>query len=134
LKVIDSSGWIEYFGDGPRAKSYAAYLTDLTQVITPVIVLYEVYRWLKRQRTEREAREAAARLVETQVVAVSSSLALLAADLSLGYRLTMADALIYATSVSNAAELVTSDAHFESLPGVIFLGKPKPDAGPAASG
>jgi predicted nucleic acid-binding protein len=134
LKVIDSSGWIEYFADGPRAKAYAAHLSDLTQIITPVIVVYEVYRSLKRQRGEEEALDAVAQLAETQLVAVSSSLALNAANLSLAYGLAMADALIYAAALSNDAELVTSDADFASLPGVTYIAKsgPEPEAGPPA--
>jgi predicted nucleic acid-binding protein len=134
LKVVDSSGWIEYFADGPRADTYAAHLADLTQIITPVIVVYEVYRWLRRQRGDEEAQEAVAQLAETQVVAVSSSLALAAADLSLAHGLAMADALIYAAARSNDAELITSDADFASLPGVTYLARPDLGSAPPAPG
>ena len=44
MVVVDSSGWIEYFTDGHKASAYARYLKDLGKVITPVIVLYEVYK------------------------------------------------------------------------------------------
>jgi predicted nucleic acid-binding protein len=33
----------------------------------------------------------------------------------------MADAIIYATAQHHNAQLVTSDAHFANLPGVVFL-------------
>jgi predicted nucleic acid-binding protein len=46
--------------------------------------------------------------------------------------LKIVDSLIYATAVSMAAELITSDADFASLPGVTYLAKPKP--GPPAPG
>jgi predicted nucleic acid-binding protein len=132
LKVVDSSGWLELFADGPLAESYAAHLADLAQVSTPVIVLYEVYRWLKRERGDEEALIAAAQIAKTQVVPVTITLALTAADLGLEHGLPMAGSLVYATAVSMGAELITSDADFASLPGVIYLAKPKP--GPPTPG
>lgn len=129
MKVVDSSGWLEFFADGPLAESYATHLADLGQVLTPAIVLYEVYRRLKRERGDEGALIAVAQLAKTQVVPVTVTLALTAADLGLEHGLPMADSLIYATAVAAGAELVTSDADFASLPGVIYLPKPKP--GPA---
>jgi hypothetical protein len=37
LKVVDSSGWLEFFADGPLAEAYAVHLADLAQVVTPAI-------------------------------------------------------------------------------------------------
>ena len=39
--VVDSSGWIEFFTDGPLADQYASRLRKLTAVVTPVIVTRE---------------------------------------------------------------------------------------------
>ena len=132
MKAVDSSGWLEFFADGPLAESYATHLADLEQVLTPAIVLYEVYRWLKRERGDEEALIAAAQIAKTQVVPITVTLALTAADLGLEHAMPMADSLIYATAVSMGAELITSDADFASLPGVVYLAKPKP--GPPSPG
>jgi predicted nucleic acid-binding protein len=123
LKVVDSSGWLEFLTDGPLAESYGEHLADLGEVLTPAIVLYEVYKWIKRERTEEEALTVAAQIEKTRVVPVTPALALTAADLSLERRLAMADALVYATAVLHDAELITSDADFAALPRVTYLGK-----------
>ena len=54
---------------------------------------------------------------------LSTSIVLLAADLSLAHQLSFADAIIYATAQFSQAELITSDSHFEDLPGVTFFNK-----------
>lgn len=57
--LVDSSGWIEFFTGGSQAARYAPYLTEPSQVITPTVVVYEVYKIIKRERTEEEALLAA---------------------------------------------------------------------------
>lgn len=47
----------------------------------------------------------------------------MAADLSLFHKLAFADAVIYASARKYDVELVTSDNHFEGLPGVSYLQK-----------
>ena len=121
MRLVDSSGWLHFFTDGARADDYAKALAKPGEVITPTIVLYEVYRWIKRQRTEEEALLAAAQIQKTRVVPLSETIALTAADLGLDRGLAMADAIVYATALLNDAPLLTSDADFESLPSVEFL-------------
>lgn len=123
--VVDSSGWVEFFTDGPLAAQYAAKLRTLSTVLTPVIVLYEVYKRLKRDLSEDEAVIAISAMQRAQVVPITSELALTAADLSLEHELAMADAIILATARLYHAELITSDRDFEAVPGVTFLPKPK---------
>jgi hypothetical protein len=36
LKVVDLSGWLEFFTDGPLAELYVEHLADLGQILTPV--------------------------------------------------------------------------------------------------
>jgi len=51
------------------------------------------------------------------------SIALRAADLHRQYKLATADAVVYATAREFGAELLTCDAHFENLPGVVLVKK-----------
>ncbi|MBX3236104.1 MAG: type II toxin-antitoxin system VapC family toxin [Nitrospiraceae bacterium] len=119
--LIDSSGWIEFFIDGPLADRYAAYLSARYEVVTPTIVLYEVYKKVKRERGEETALSIAGRLNATRVIPLTDSIAYLAADLSLRHGLAMADAIIYATAQDQGAEVITGDADLKDLPGVRYL-------------
>jgi predicted nucleic acid-binding protein len=121
LKLVDSSGWIQYLSDGPLAEEYLRHLSPLDGVITPTVVLYEVYKWVKRERSEEDALTVAAQVGRTRVVPLTSPIVLAAGDLSLAHGLAMADALVYATAIHEGAELVSSDADLEDLPGVLYL-------------
>ncbi|MBI3318271.1 MAG: type II toxin-antitoxin system VapC family toxin [Candidatus Omnitrophica bacterium] len=123
MKLIDSSGWLEFFTDGPLAQTYASYLKNPHEIVTPSVVLYEVYKVIKRLRTEEEALAAAAQIGKTRLVPLDDQVALTAADVSLTHRLAMADSIIYATALMLGATLVTSDGDLAELPGVTYLKK-----------
>lgn len=126
MKLVDSSGWLEFFTDGPLAEQYASHLTDLDGIFTPTLVLYEVYKRIRRERGEEEALTAAAQLKKTRLVPLTETVAIRAAEVSLEHRLAMGDAVVYATAILNDAILVTSDSDFSALPGVVYLEKPAP--------
>ena len=120
--VIDSSGWVEFFTDGPLAVEYARRIR-LSTVLMPAIVLYEVYKRLKRDLSEDDAIVAVSAMQRTRIIDITQEIALTAADLSLEHGLAMADALILATARLYRAELVTSDGEFAAIPGVTYLSK-----------
>ena len=119
--LMDSSGWIEFFTGRPLADRYASYFSPRYQLITPTIVLYEVYKKIKRERDEETALLLAARLAATEVVQLTESIAFLAADVGLRHGLAMADAIVYATAQDQEAEVVTGDAEMKDLPGVVYI-------------
>jgi len=119
--LLDSSGWIEFFTGGPLADRYASYFTSRYVIITPTIVLYEVYKKIKRERGEETALALTGRLHATEVVPLTESIAYLAADVSLRHGLAMADAIVYATARDRDAEVVTGDADLKDLPGVMYV-------------
>ena len=123
MTLVDSSGWLEFFTDGPLAGDYAPYFKELRQVVTPTIVLYEVYKTIKRQRSEEDALAAAAQIGKTQLIPLTDPIALTAADVSLAHRVAMADAIVYATALTTGATLVTSDADLANLPSVRYFKK-----------
>jgi predicted nucleic acid-binding protein len=121
LFLVDSSGWIEFLGDGPLADQFAPYFEREERLIVPAIVLYEVYKKLLSVRDSNAADRFLSAALRARFVPIDERLALLAARISLDRRLAMADAIIYATALAAGAHLVTSDAHFQGLLEVTVL-------------
>ena len=119
--IVDSSGWIEYFTNGPHAASYHKHLKDSLKIITPTIILYEVYKKLKREVSEEAALEAVSAMKQTKIIPVTESISLLAADLSLKHALPMAHAIVYASAVELDCMVVTSDTHFKGLDKAVLV-------------
>jgi predicted nucleic acid-binding protein len=122
LFLVDSSGWVEFIGDGPLAEKFAPYFEREERLLVPAIVLYEVYKKLLSSQGSTAADRFLSAALRARVVPVDERLALLAARISLDRRLAMADAMIYATARAAGAHLVTSDAHFQGLAEVTIIG------------
>lgn len=122
--VIDSSAWIEWLTDSKLAPSVHDVLAHLDVVIVPTIVQLEVVKWLTRELSEESAHEFVAFTEQCDVVSLTTEIALIAAELCGLYKLATADAIIYATALQANADLLTCDAHFKDLPGIVYLEKP----------
>ena len=97
-------------------------------MLTPTVAIYEVYKWVKRERTEEEAVEAVATMKKTRIVDLTEELALSAADLSLAHKLAMADSMMLAVARAHGAELFTTDSAFKGIPGVTVFSKKRSGA------
>ena len=121
--VVDSSGWIELFTDGPQADRFLAVLEQQDRLVVPAITLLEVFKWVLREHSEAQAIQAVAVMQHGNVVDLDSRLAIAAAQLSHSLRLPMADSIILATARSQQARLYTMDADFQGLTDVVFIQK-----------
>jgi predicted nucleic acid-binding protein len=121
LFLVDSSGWIEYLGEGPKAEAFAPYLEREEATILPTIVVYEVFKKLYRERGAISADHFLSYAFRTRIVNLDVSLALESARTGLQLRLRMADSIIYATAKACGAQLITCDTDFNALPGVTVL-------------
>ena len=123
MNVVDSSGWLEYFADGPNSTAFAKPIQATGTLIIPSISLFEVFKRVMTQRGEDAALEAVAMMRQGRVVPLDDALALDAARLSVEYRLPMADSIILATARAHRATLWTQDADFENVKSVRYLPK-----------
>jgi len=123
MNIVDSSGWLEYFADGPNADFFARPIQDLGQLVVPTLSLYEVFRCIAQQRGEGDALQAIAVMQQAAVVDLTSPLALDSARLSLEAHLSMADSIILATARAFDATLWTQDADFKNMKGVRCIEK-----------
>ncbi len=96
--IVDSCGWLEWFTDGKLADQYKKYLAAPDNILIPAIILYEVYKVIKREVGEEKALLAAGYMKNSSVVPFDDTLALAAADIALQEKLAMADDVIVATS------------------------------------
>jgi predicted nucleic acid-binding protein len=122
-RVVDSSAWIEWLADGALANRLNQDIPEPSRCIIPTIVQFELWKWLARELSEESADGFVAFTNECVVIELDTRIALWAAALSAQYKLPTADAVIYATARHFEAELLTCDAHFEGLPGVLYLPK-----------
>lgn len=123
LISIDSTGWIEWFTKGPKATQYKQVIesTKPKDIVTSVVVLYEVYKKTKKLKGEEEALLAVAALSQTTIVPIDPTISLEAADYSLEHNLHFSDALVYATARHYKAKLYTSDDDLRPLREVCFI-------------
>ena len=113
--VVDSSGWIEVFTNGPLTDRFLAVLETEASLVVPAISILEVFKWVLREHSEAQAIQAAAVMQRGMVVDLDSRLAIAAAQLSHTLRLPMADRIILATARAHKARLYTMDADFKDL-------------------
>ena len=125
MNVVDSSAWIEYFTDGPNAGFFAGAIEDVEELLVPALVIYEVFKWISRERGEAQAVKAVAHMQQGEVVDLDAKLAAYAARLSLQTKLPMADSIVHATARIQDAILWTQDDDFEGLDGVKYIAKKK---------
>ncbi len=121
MNVVDSSGWLEYFADGPNADFFAPVIENPAELVVPTVSLYEVFKRVLQQRDEGQALQAVALMQQGTVADFTAEIALGAAKLSLELRLPMADSIMLATARAHEALLWTQDAHFESMDGVRYV-------------
>ncbi|MBX9759047.1 MAG: type II toxin-antitoxin system VapC family toxin [Beijerinckiaceae bacterium] len=125
MAVIDTSVWIEFLLGTPIGKKMSSHFAERSRCIVPTIVQLELMKWLTREMSEDIADRVIAFTLTCDVTLLDTRVALRAADISRQHKLATADAIIYATALERDVELVTCDAHFKGLEGVIFHPKEK---------
>ncbi|HJQ98469.1 MAG TPA: type II toxin-antitoxin system VapC family toxin [Candidatus Polarisedimenticolaceae bacterium] len=120
MNVIDSSAWLEYFGDGPNASAFSRPIEHLDELLVPSITLLEVFRVVARKRGEVQALHAVMTMQQGKVIDLDAGLAVSAAKICVEAKLPLADAVVLATARAHDATLWTQDADFKGMPGVEY--------------
>jgi len=123
MNIVDSSGWLEYFADGPNAEHFRDPLRDTAALVVPVVTIYEVFKVVLRESDENDALQAAAAMQKGRVIDMTVSLAIAASKLSLKYKIPMADSIILATAQAFEATIWTQDSDFKNISGAKFFAK-----------
>jgi predicted nucleic acid-binding protein len=123
MNIIDSSGWLEYFSDGPNAKHYLLPLDDPSSLIVPVITIYEVFKVVLRESNENEALQAVAAMQKGKLIDITAHIAMNASKLSLKYNLPMADSIILSTAREYKCTIWTQDIDFLNIEGIKYFQK-----------
>jgi predicted nucleic acid-binding protein len=123
MNVVDSSGRLEYFADGPNADFFAPAVEDLGRLLVPSISLLEAFKRVFQQRGESEALQAVAQMRGARVVDLDGTLALGAARISLDLKLPLADSVILATARGFGTTVWTQDNDFKGIKGVKYVAR-----------
>jgi uncharacterized protein len=123
MLLVDTSAWIEWLIGSPVGITVADELPDREQWVVPTIVQLELAKWLTREAGEDKADQVIAFTETCFVVDLDTAIALAAAALCARHRLATADAIVYATALTQGADLLTCDRHFEGLANVRFTPK-----------
>jgi predicted nucleic acid-binding protein len=123
MNIVDSSGWLEYFADGPKASSFEKPLQDLENLIVPTICLFEVFKVVLRERSESDALQAIALMKQGKVVDLTAEIVLEAAKISHDHKIPMADSIVLATALNWDGTIWTQDSDFEKFSRVKYFPK-----------
>ena len=123
MNIVDSSGWLEYLADGPKASSFEKPLQDLENLIVPTICLFEVFKVVLRERSESDALQAIALMKQGKVVDLTAEIALEGAKISHDHKIPMADSIVLATALNWDGTVWTQDSDFEKFSGVKYFPK-----------
>ena len=123
MNVVDSSGWLEYFADGPNADFFAKTIQDVDRLIVPMLSILEVFKRVSQQRGEGDALQAIAVMQQGTVVDLTIPLALDSARLGREERLPTVCSIVLATARAHGATLWTQDPDFENIDNVQYVKK-----------
>jgi toxin FitB len=123
MNIVDSSGWLAYFADEPNAKYFQTPLHDASSLIVPTVTIFEVFKVVLRESSEKEAFQAAVAMSKGTIVDLTSTRAIAASKLSLEHNLPMADSIILATAKEFVATIWTQDSDFKDIDGVKYFPK-----------
>jgi predicted nucleic acid-binding protein len=124
MNLVDSSGWIEYLQDTPRADLFAEAIEDRYDLLVPTIALFEVHKVLSRNLPANLVTQCLDVMRLGRVLDLTDKRAIAASIIATRHRLAMADAAMYSLSLEFEATFWTQDVDYKGLDGVRYFPKP----------
>jgi toxin FitB len=121
MNIVDSSGWLEYFANGPNADFFSQVIENESELIVPSLSIYEVFKIVLQQRSESDALLAVAMMEQGLVVNLDTNIALSSAKISIDLKLPLADSVMLATARAFSAILWTQDSDFKGIKDVQYI-------------
>jgi predicted nucleic acid-binding protein len=125
MNIVDSSGWLEFFSDGPNANEFSKPLSDTDSLIVPSISIFEIFKVVLRERDEGSALVAVSLMKQGKVVDLNFETSIQAAKFSHDFKLPMADSIILTTAYIYNAIVWTQDVDFKDFENVKYFQKLK---------
>lgn len=123
MNVVDTSGWIEYLTDSPRADLFAPPIEQANQLLVPTIALFEVHKILSRNLPPDLVDRCLNVMRLGRVLDLTDARAVAASKISKAHGLALADAAIYSMALEFKAQFWTQDVDYQGLPQVMYFAK-----------
>ena len=124
MNLVDSSGWIEYLLDSPRADLFAMAIERRDDLLVPTIALYEVHKVLSRSLAVDLVDRCLDVMRLGRVLDLTDARAIAASKVSRQHRLALADAAMYSIALEHGATFWTQDIDYDGLSSVRYFAKP----------
>jgi len=126
MNLVDSSCWIEYLQDTPRADLFADAIEDRHRLLVPTIALFEVHKILSRALPPALVAQSLDVMRRGRVLDLTDARAIAASQVAARHKLAMADAAMYSLAQEFGATFWTQDADYQGLVGVQYCPKAAP--------
>lgn len=121
--MIDSWAWIEYFKGTSFGEKAKEFIEGKEEILVSSINISEVYKFLLKEKTEKEAEEGIQFVLKSSfVIPVSVAVALKAARLKWQKKFGLADAIVLASAQLSRCNVVTGDDNFKKETEVVYIG------------
>ena len=124
MNVVDSSGWVEYFQDSPRADLFAMAIEQRDRLLVPTIALFEVHKVFSRSLAADLVDRCLDVMRLGRVLDFTDRRAIAASKVSRQHRLALADAAMYSMALEHGATFWTQDIDYDGLSSVRYFAKP----------
>jgi predicted nucleic acid-binding protein len=128
MNVVDASGWLEDFTDGPDAAFFAQTLQEVDKLVVPTVSILDVFRHVFQHGDEGDARQAAAPMQRGRVLDLDTTAALSAGRLGIRHEASPSAGVVLAAARAHDARIWTLDEELRNVEGVQY----RPRTGPAA--